>query len=171
MKRNTMNAAVDGVLALSGTGLLVTGLLMAFVLPAGSNRTLELWGKPRHDWGEIHLWLAYVVIAAGLVHVALHWTWIVATIRRAIIGKGGGKPSLRLRVVSGCVAGVLFASTIAGVWALASDAVTQRADIEGRGAGEGSSARTDQPTTDEWRPHRSQHQQRRRGGRGSDEGD
>jgi len=43
---------------------------------------LTLWGLGRHDWGEIHLWLATVMIVLVVVHIWLHWGWV----KRAYFG-------------------------------------------------------------------------------------
>ena len=167
MKRNTLNALVDGLLALSGTGLLVTGLFLAFVVPAGSNRTHVLWGMSRHEWGDIHLWLAYILVISAVVHVVLHWTWIVAFVRRAVIGRGKGAPSLRLRVVSGCVAVVLIVGLVGGIWALASDAVTLR---EGTGHGRrGANERNQAPPAGPEAESSEQKRRRHRAGRNDGE--
>ncbi len=133
MNRNTLNATVDATLAISATGLLLTGLLLAFVLPAGTNRLLTLWGLTRHDWGSVHLWLASAALAAGLVHLVLHWTWIVATVRRAFVGRGAGAPSLCLRVVAGSVTTVLLLAFVAAFWTLADAAAEARASSPGPG--------------------------------------
>ncbi len=59
-------------------GLVGTGLVMAYRLPSGSKggRGLEVLGYSRHDWGELHLWLAYGVLALMAVHLALNWPWL-----------------------------------------------------------------------------------------------
>lgn len=82
---------------LSGSAVLSTGLILAFRLPPGSRggRGLELLGWDRHTWGDLHTWLAYGLILAVLVHVALHarWLWVVACRRsvwRLLAGLGLG---------------------------------------------------------------------------------
>ena len=126
MTRNSINSSIDAVLALSAMGLLLTGLLMAFILPAGTNKTLILWGMTRHDWGDVHLWLAYAMLAAAVAHVVLHWTWIVATVRRMFVGRGAGAPSTRLRTVSGVSMTVFVAGLVIGLWVLALSSVRER---------------------------------------------
>jgi hypothetical protein len=34
-------------------------------------------GYNRHEWGEVHTWLAYVVVLVGIVHLLLNWQWLV----------------------------------------------------------------------------------------------
>lgn len=78
-------------------GLAGTGLLLAWRLPPGSRggRGLSALGWGRHDWGDLHTWLAYAFLALILVHLALHWRWfwqIAARKRRwpLLLGVGGG---------------------------------------------------------------------------------
>lgn len=68
-----------------------TGLLLEKTLPPGSGR-LEiglpdrqitmLWGLTRHEWGQIHLWTAYALLAILVLHLALHWRWLLAAFTR-----------------------------------------------------------------------------------------
>ena len=60
MRRNTINFLVDAASALVVIGLVATGLLTRFVLPPGSGSWRLLWGMGRHDWGDVHFWLAVV---------------------------------------------------------------------------------------------------------------
>ena len=131
MKRNTLNASVDAILAIAVLALLLTGLLIAFVLPPGTNRSLALWGLSRHDWGDVHLYLALAALLVFAVHATLHWTWVVTTVRRWFVGRGAGAPSRRLRVVSGLCTIVAVAALVGGLWWLASSAVEPRAGRDG----------------------------------------
>ena len=36
----------------------------------------------RHDWKDIHLWAGLAMIVILVVHLALHWQWIVCVVRR-----------------------------------------------------------------------------------------
>ncbi len=90
MNRTNVNIAVDtGALVLM-TALAATGLLMEFVLPPRSGEGIALWGMNRHEWGEIHLWIAYGFLALLAVHLLMHVAWIKAAAR--------GKPSAKSRV-------------------------------------------------------------------------
>lgn len=76
MKRATINYILDAVAFGLLFALLLTGLLMGFTLPAGSGRAMVL-GLNRHEWGDIHLWVALAFIVVIAAHLALHWRWIV----------------------------------------------------------------------------------------------
>jgi hypothetical protein len=89
MKRVTLNFIVDSVSFLTLLGLTVTGFIIKSVLPPGSGghgRELHggrgigeiksLWSMTRHEWGDIHFYLAALFIVLMIVHLVLHWTWI-----------------------------------------------------------------------------------------------
>lgn len=69
--------------------LAVTGLILRWSLPPGSGRLSAphgpvrvLWGLDRHQWGEIHFWISVAFLAVLALHLALHWKWIVCTLKR-----------------------------------------------------------------------------------------
>src|SRR3989304_3725348 len=87
MKRNTLNFLIDLVSLAAMLGLILTGIVMKFILPPGTGgrgggERSELWGLGRHDWGDIHFWLAVSVLSLLVLHVALHWGWVTGTLRR-----------------------------------------------------------------------------------------
>jgi hypothetical protein len=54
-----------------------TGVLQRWVLPRGSSRVGLTWlGLERHDWADIHFWLATLILALVILHLALHWSWV-----------------------------------------------------------------------------------------------
>lgn len=83
MTRTTVNFIVDLLSAVVGLGIILTGLIMYFALPPGS-RQVALWGLGRHDWGDLHAWLALAVVLLVTVHLALHWGWVCAYVQRTI---------------------------------------------------------------------------------------
>lgn len=93
MRRNTVNLLVDILSLLVMSGMIATGLVIRFVLPPGTGgrhggAREVLWGMGRHDWGDVHFWLAVAIVALLLAHVALHWTWVCGTVQR-FVGRGG----------------------------------------------------------------------------------
>jgi Domain of unknown function (DUF4405) len=69
----------DLALYLVACTLTGTGLLLAYRLPHGeghAGRILFL-GYGRHEWGDIHTWLAYVAIFLVVVHLLLNWQWLL----------------------------------------------------------------------------------------------
>ena len=100
--------------------LMSTGLLLRYQLPPGSGdptrggigRSAEdrpitlLWKLSRHEWGDVHYWIALTLIGILAIHVFLHWRWIVCVVR------GGKTDASGLRFGIGLVslaAIVLFA--------------------------------------------------------------
>lgn len=72
------NRVVDFLLWIGICLMLSTGFILRYRLPPGSRggRGLEIWGWTRHDWGDLHTWLAYTVIALVILHLVLHWRWL-----------------------------------------------------------------------------------------------
>jgi hypothetical protein len=80
-----MNFLMDALMLLAGSLLAGTGFLMKFVLIPGKDRfavygrnvDLFFLGLERHEWGTLHLWLAFALLALLAVHIALHLGWII----------------------------------------------------------------------------------------------
>ncbi|MEW6439987.1 MAG: DUF4405 domain-containing protein [bacterium] len=81
MKRSTVNLAVDALAFTAFLLLTASGVLVRYVLPPGSGRFASVWGLDRHDWGEIHFWIAVLMLAALSFHFFLHWRWIVCMVQ------------------------------------------------------------------------------------------
>ena len=80
MKRQGLNLLVDTLAFACFVLVLVTGLVLRFVLPPGSGGQWALWGLGRHDWGGVHFWIAVVVLAIMVIHLILHWRWVVCMV-------------------------------------------------------------------------------------------
>ncbi|WKJ92330.1 DUF4405 domain-containing protein [Methylomonas montana] len=80
MNRTLVNIIIDLVATLLFLGMIATGYLLRFPLPPGSNKTLTLWRLSRHQWGDIHFWISLGLLAVLVIHLALHWNWIVTVI-------------------------------------------------------------------------------------------
>lgn len=81
MKRSNLNFVVDALAFMMFVFLVSTGLIMEFLLPAGSGHSTTLWGLDRHGWGEFHFWISVVFLASLAVHLYLHWKWILYVLR------------------------------------------------------------------------------------------
>jgi hypothetical protein len=81
MRRSDLNFWVDSVAFAAFVFLVATGIIMEFLLPAGSGHATTIWGLDRHGWGGIHFWTSVVFLAALALHVYLHWKWIVSVVR------------------------------------------------------------------------------------------
>jgi len=93
MKRGTLNFIVDVISFIDLLCLAVTGFIMRYILPPGSagrgrgfrggrggepvgEQIRDLWSMTRHEWGDIHFYLAVLFVVLMVVHIILHWTWI-----------------------------------------------------------------------------------------------
>jgi hypothetical protein len=81
MSKSIINFIVDAVAFIAIVLLAATGVLMRYVLPAGSGHFITLWGMDRHEWGQIHFWIAIALIGIMVIHLFLHWRWIVCIVK------------------------------------------------------------------------------------------
>ena len=89
MKRVTLNFIVDLVSFVVFLCLAFTGFIIKFILPPGTGgrgrqlheglgrEHIKTFGSmSRHEWGDIHFYLAVVFAVLIVVHIILHWSWI-----------------------------------------------------------------------------------------------
>jgi len=99
MKRTTVNFIIDLAAFLDLLCLACTGFIMKYILPPGSGgrgrmfrggrgagehaneQIKELWSMSRHEWGDVHFYLAVLFVVLMLVHIILHWGWIKSYFR------------------------------------------------------------------------------------------
>jgi hypothetical protein len=96
MKRQRVNFIIDAVAFAGFLFLVSTGVLLRYQLPPGSGglhgrghgygeaqrEVLTLWGTTRHQWGDVHYWIACGLMAVLAVHLILHWKWLVCVVGR-----------------------------------------------------------------------------------------
>lgn len=79
MRDSTMRRSVDIAMYLLFCFIVGTGLLIGYRLPPcsrGGDHGYTLWGLGRHDWGNLHLWVAYAFIGLCIVHLVLNFSFI-----------------------------------------------------------------------------------------------
>ena len=89
MRRSTLNFIIDSAALIFLLGLGGTGCILKWILPPGSGgegqgahggrggeHIKALWSLGRHDWGDIHFYLAICFLVLMGVHIFLHWGWI-----------------------------------------------------------------------------------------------
>jgi hypothetical protein len=84
MNRTLLNLVIDLALAGIFLAMAATGYILAFALPPGTNKSTMLWTLTRHEWGTIHSWISVALITILLIHLALHWQWIISVIAKRI---------------------------------------------------------------------------------------
>jgi len=86
-KRTLSNWLLDASLALSGLLAAITGIYFLF-LPSGGYKggRNPFYGITilfqRATWEDLHLWTGLAMIIIGIVHLFIHWRWVISTIRR-----------------------------------------------------------------------------------------
>ena len=92
MDKPRLNFVIDALMFLCLAGLAGLGLLMKYVLVPGRvawtiyGRNVELtWlGWDRHDWGDLHLYLAFTLLGILVIHLILHWQMILGLYAKLI---------------------------------------------------------------------------------------
>jgi hypothetical protein len=92
MDKPKLNFVVDALMFLCLMAMAGLGFLMRYVLPSGrdawakygSNRQFSWLGWDRHDWGDIHLYLAFTLLTLLVLHVILHWQQILGLFQRLV---------------------------------------------------------------------------------------
>jgi hypothetical protein len=92
MNKSTTNFIVDAVAFAAMMLLAATGVLIRYVLPPGSGHFSQLWEMDRHQWGQIHFWIAVVLVSTVALHFVLHWHWVVCMVK----GRPGSGSAMRI---------------------------------------------------------------------------
>jgi hypothetical protein len=111
MNRTIANIIIDIVAAFLFLSMIATGYILRFPLPPGSNKTLSLWGYTRHQWGDVHFWISMGLLVVLVVHLVLHWNWIVTVIgKRCHLVKTAHPSLVRSGILTGGI--VILAITL-----------------------------------------------------------
>ena len=120
--REKINLIVDLLLTLALGIIAGIGFLIKYTLPPGRDRILKygenkdlvFLGLDRHQWGSIHLVVAFVMLGLLVLHILLHWKTILCLVRKAI-PQAWLRRSLWLIVGFLCLVFILFAFFISPV--------------------------------------------------------
>jgi len=102
MKRGKLNFIVDLISFVIFVGLTATGFIMKYILPPGSGgrgrmthggdggeHIKSLLSMGRHDWGDVHFYLAVIFVLLLLLHLFLHFDWIKSYFKKMFISAEG----------------------------------------------------------------------------------
>ena len=92
MDKPKLNFIIDALMFFCLLSMAGLGFLIRYRLPSGrdawakygSNRQFSWLGWDRHDWGDIHLYLAFTLLGLLAVHVVLHWQQILGLFQRLV---------------------------------------------------------------------------------------
>ena len=93
MNKATLNFVINAMMFLCMTAIAGLGFLMKYVLLPGRESTIKygrrvelaLFGLDRHDWGAIHLYLGFLLLALLVLHIVLHWNMIPGLFARLVV--------------------------------------------------------------------------------------
>jgi cytochrome b subunit of formate dehydrogenase len=83
-----LNYALDAVIALAFILASISGLVFLFAGSGGyqggrnPDFQTEVLGISRWTWSDLHTWTGLVMIAGVMIHLLLHWKWIVCVTKR-----------------------------------------------------------------------------------------
>ena len=104
MNKARLNYMLDAVIGAAFVISAATG--MAFLLmgsggyQGGRNPAFRtaLLGISREAWSDLHTWASLVMITGVVVHLVLHWKWIVCVTKQML-------PARRRRIEESCEVG------------------------------------------------------------------
>jgi hypothetical protein len=97
MNKGKLNFIIDTLMFLCMAAIAGLGFLMKYVLLPGRESTikygrqvdLSLLGLDRHDWGAIHLYLGFLLLALLALHIVLHWNMILGLFAKLVVSARG----------------------------------------------------------------------------------
>ncbi len=127
-KQTQKNWWIDAVLFSSAIVAVVSGVYFLF-LPLGGFQggRNPLYNFQilfdRHTWDDLHTWGGIAMIAAAIIHLIIHWSWVVSMARRAwneLTGRGSSMNSRgRMNLILNAIVAISFLITaVSGVYLL-----------------------------------------------------
>jgi hypothetical protein len=92
MDKPKLNFVIDAAMFLCLMAMAGLGFLIKYFLPSGrdawatygSNLQFSWLGWDRHDWGDLHLYLAFTLLTLLVLHIILHWRQILGLFHRVV---------------------------------------------------------------------------------------
>jgi len=83
MHRTALCYIIDTLLVLVLLPIAFIGILLGFFVTQGPRAGWRtLWGLNHQAWSSLHLYLALAFVALIILHLVLHWDWLVRVARR-----------------------------------------------------------------------------------------
>lgn len=90
MKKSTLNFIINALMFICMSAVVGIGFLIKYTLISGKERNviygknveLSLFGMDRHEWGNIHLVIAFILLGLLVIHLFLHWKTIISVYKR-----------------------------------------------------------------------------------------
>ena len=81
MRKKTQHYILFVILFFLGLFQTVSGFIMWLALPHGGGgrggSTATFWALSRDTWIDLHDWVAVSLLVMIIIHLILHWKWIV----------------------------------------------------------------------------------------------
>jgi len=79
MEKTKINYYIDVLMLISFIINAITGLIIFFFLPTGVKRGSyqEFLGIIKQNWLDVHNWSGLLLLLIVVIHLILHWNWIV----------------------------------------------------------------------------------------------
>ena len=83
--RSRFNVGINATIGASFLAAALSGVYLLF-FPGGAHGVPDpMWLFPRSTWDLIHTWSGILMIAAALVHFAIHWKWVLKVTRKLVV--------------------------------------------------------------------------------------
>jgi len=84
--KSNINFLIDAFLLVIFSAMIGIGFMIKYVLLTGEQKTEKfganfeqtILGLDRHGWGDIHLYLGFVILGLLVLHIIFHWKMIIA---------------------------------------------------------------------------------------------
>ena len=88
MKRSSFIKLIDITAFIGFIFVVSTGVLLRYVLPTQSGRTVEILGMNRHEWGDIHFQITVAFLIVLSIHLILHWKFFLRMFQEGFKSSG-----------------------------------------------------------------------------------
>lgn len=80
MQKPKINYIIDVFMAISFVIVSISGLVIFFFLPSGvqRGRYQEFLGITKSTWETWHDWSGIILVVLVLLHLILHWKWMIS---------------------------------------------------------------------------------------------